>query len=122
MLTIAAHPLSVLENPAFDVIRSIPPVWDETVVLPQSRIGRLSAFARRKGEMWLLAVMAGREGAALTLPLSFLGEGVYEAALVRDVPGDPAAVRLENAAMTRGDSLQVTMPQGGGFVGRFRRR
>ena len=112
----------MLENPAFDVIRSIPPVWDETIVLPESRIGRLSAFARRKGEMWMLAVMAGSEGAALTLPLSFLGDGVYEAVLVRDVPEDPAAVRLERTALARGDSLQVAMPRGGGFVARFRRR
>jgi len=122
MLTIAAHPRSVLDNPALDVIKSIPPVWDETIVMPESRIGRLSVFARRKGEMWVLAVMAGSEGAGLTLPLSFLGEGVYEAALVRDVPGDPAAVRLESAALARGDSLQVAMARGGGFVARFRRR
>jgi alpha-glucosidase len=34
MLTIAAHPKSVLEHPAADVIKSIPAVWDETIVLP----------------------------------------------------------------------------------------
>ena len=119
MLTIAAHPQSVLDNPAVDVIKSIPAVWDETIVLPESRIGRLSAFARRKGEMWMLAVMAGSEGWAGTLPLSFLGEGVYEAALVRDVPGDPGAVKLESATLDRGGSLTIEMPQGGGFVTRF---
>ena len=59
MLTIAAHPQSVLDNPAVDVIKSIPAVWDETIVLPDSRIGELSIFARRKGDMWMLAVMCG---------------------------------------------------------------
>jgi alpha-glucosidase len=122
MLTIAAHPQSVLDNPAVDVIRSIAPVWDETIVLPQSRIGRLSAFARRKGEMWMLAVMAGSAAATLRLPLSFLAGGTYDAALVRDVAGNPAAVKLEKVTLQRGDSLTIEMPQGGGFVARFRRR
>ncbi|HKZ31362.1 MAG TPA: glycoside hydrolase family 97 N-terminal domain-containing protein [Vicinamibacteria bacterium] len=122
LLTIAAHPQSVLDNPALEVIKSITPVWDETIVLPPSRIGRLSAFARRKGDMWMLAVMAGSESAALTLPLSFLADGPYEAALVRDVPGNPAAVRIENATLERDGSLTLEMAQGGGFVARFRRR
>ena len=46
--------------------------------LPASRIGKLSAFARRKDRMWMLAVMAGSEAATVTLPLSFLGEGRYD--------------------------------------------
>jgi alpha-glucosidase len=121
LLTIAAHPRSVLDNPAVSVIRSIPPVWDETIVLPRSRIGRLSAFARRKGEMWMLAAMAGSEGSSFELPLSFLGRGTYEATLVRDVPGNPAAVKLEQTKLGRDDALAIEMPQGGGFVARFSR-
>ena len=109
MLTIAAHPQSVLDNPAIDVISSIPPVWDETIVLPESRIGELSAFARRKGGMWMLAVMAGREGAMLSLPLGFLGDGDYRAAMVRDVPGNPAAVKLENATLRRQETLRSSL-------------
>ena len=119
MLTIAAHPQSVLDNPALDVIRSIPPVWDETRVLPESRIGRLSAFARRKGPMWMLAVMAGSEPTSVTLPLAFLGSGRYRAALVRDVPENAAAVTLESAIVDSHDSLKIEMPRGGGFVARF---
>ena len=119
MLTIAAHPQSVLDNPAASVIRSIPPVWDETIVLPESRIGRLSAFARRKGGMWMLAAMAGREGATLAIPLGFLGDGEYRASIVRDVPGDPAAVKLEQATVRRRGTLDVRLEPGGGFVARF---
>jgi alpha-glucosidase len=121
MLTIAAHPQSVLDNPAVDVIRSIPPVWDETIVLPESRIGRLSAFARRKGGMWMLAVMAGREGASLRLPLGFLGDGEYRASMVRDVPGNPGAVKLDEATVRREATLDVELAPGGGLVARFTR-
>jgi alpha-glucosidase len=101
------------------VIRSIPPVWDETRVLPESRIGRLSAFARRKGPMWMLAVMAGTEPASVTLPLAFLGGSRYRADLVRDVAENAAAVRLESATVDSRDSLTIEMPRGGGFVARF---
>ena len=119
LLTIAAHPRSVLDNPALAVIKSIPPVWDETRVLPQSRIGRLSAFARRKGELWMLAVMAGSEGASLRLPLTFLGAGGYQADLVRDVPGNPGALALQSTHLTRDGQLAIELAQGGGFVARF---
>jgi alpha-glucosidase len=119
MLTIAAHPQSVLDNPALELIRSVPPVWDETIVLPESRIGRLSAFARRKGRMWMLAVMAGGEAASLSPRLSFLGEGRYEALMVRDDPARPDAVGLERSSVRREDSLSLALARGGGFVARF---
>jgi alpha-glucosidase len=95
-------------------------VWDETIVLPESRIGRLSAFARRKGALWMLAIMAGGEGATLELPLGFLGEGAYHASVVRDVPGNPADAMLEELTVRRGAKLVVTLERGGGYVARFR--
>jgi alpha-glucosidase len=122
MLTIAAHPQSVLDNPALDVIKSIPAVWDETIVLPDSRIGELSIFARRKGEMWMLAVMCGTEGRKITVPLSFLGDGKYKASLVRDDMQNDAAVVLEEKQVDREDSLDIEMRNGGGFVARFTRQ
>jgi alpha-glucosidase len=121
MLTIAAHPKSILENPAVDVIKSIPAVWDETIVLPASRIGELSAFARRRGDMWMLAVMSARLATTLDLPLSFLGEGTHRATYVRDDKSRPDAVQVEAASAARGDVLKIDLAAGGGFVGRFTR-
>jgi alpha-glucosidase len=119
MLTIAAHPQSVLDNPALDVIKTIPAVWDETIVLPESRIGELSIFARRNGEMWMLAVMCDGEGRTISVPLSFLGEGSYNASLVRDDMENDAAVVLQEATFQRSDTLKIELRNGGGFVGRF---
>jgi alpha-glucosidase len=119
ILTIAAHPQSVLDNPALDVIRNIPAVWDESVVLPDSRIGELSIFARRKGDMWMLAVLCGTEGRRLTVPLSFLGDGQYKASLVRDHRQNAAAVVLDEKDVDRDASLEIEMRDGGGFLGRF---
>jgi hypothetical protein len=39
--------------------------------------------------------------------------------VVRDQKDDPAAVKIENSAFTRGDQLTMDMRVGGGFVARF---
>ncbi len=119
MLTIAAHPQSILDNPAVDVIKSIKPVWDETVVLPESKIGELSIFARRSGDMWMLAVMSAGPAKTIQVPLLFLGEGPYKASLVRDSKENSGAVVLDNQTVQRKDTLTIEMVSGGGFVGRF---
>ncbi len=121
ILTIAAHPQSVLDNPAVEVIKSIQAVWDETIVLPESKIGELSIFARRRGELWMLAVMSGGPARTIRVPLSFLGEGPYQASLVRDNKEKADAVVLENKSLQRSDTLTVDLADGGGFVGRFTR-
>lgn len=60
LLTIAENPFVLSGDeryrPALDIIRRLPTVWDETVVLPQSEIGRLAVIARRKGGTWYIAV------------------------------------------------------------------
>ena len=119
MLTIAAHPQSVLDNPAANVIKSIPAVWDETIVLPESKIGELSIFARRSGEMWMLAVMSAGPARTIRVPLSFLGEGPYQASLVRDNKEKADAVVLEEQTLQRSDTLTIEMTNGGGFLARF---
>ena len=119
MLTIAAHPQSILDNPAVDVIKSIKPVWDETIVLPESQIGELSIFARRSGQMWMLAVMSAGPARTIQVPLSFLGDGPYKASLVRDNKENSGAVVLDSQTVQRNDTLTVEMVSGGGFVGRF---
>ena len=119
MLTVAAHPQSVLDNPAVDVIKSIPSVWDETIVLPESEIGELAIFARRTGDMWFLAVMCGPQAKTIQVPLSFLGDGQYNASLVYDDKENDAAVITEDRTVSRSDTLKIEMINGGGFVGRF---
>lgn len=121
MLTLAAHPQSVLANPAAAVIKSIPAVWDETIVLPSSRIGELSVFARRKGETWFLAVMSARLATTLDVPLAFLGEGSWRVTSVRDNPTRPDAVQVATAGAAPTDTLKLDLAAGGGFVARFTR-
>jgi alpha-glucosidase len=121
MLTLAAHPQSVLDNPAVNVIKTIPAVWDQTIVLAGSEIGDMAIFARRTGEVWYLAVMCGAEAKTIKVSLSFLGGGRYNASLVRDHKENDAAVVTEDKNVRRGDTLKIEMVNGGGFVGRFKR-
>jgi alpha-glucosidase len=119
LLTIVAHPQTILDHPAVDVIKSIPAVWDETIVLPGSEIGELAVFARRIGETWFLAVMCGPQARTIKVPLSFLGDGRYKASLVRDDKENDAAVVLEDRNVRRTDTLTIEMVNGGGFIARF---
>ena len=57
------------------MLKSIEAVWDETVVLPESTIGEFSIFARRSGDVWILAVMSAGPARTIQVPLSFPGDG-----------------------------------------------
>jgi len=124
LLVYAAHPANLLANPAADVVKDIPSVWDETVVLPVSEIGEVAAFARRSGDTWFLAISNGPNARTVEVGLSFLegAEGrrptTYRATLVRDAT-EAAAVKIEDRTVTRSDSLFIDLRSGGGFVGRF---
>jgi alpha-glucosidase len=121
LMIYGAHPKHILENPAAELIKTIPSVWDETIVLPSSEIGELAAFARRRGDDWFLGIMNGLSGRTIRVPVHFLDRGEYRTTLVRDQQDDPAAVRIENLSTARYDSLVIKMRAGGGFVGRFSR-
>ena len=122
LLTIAAHPDSILRNPAVEVIMGIPSVWDETIVLPSSRIGELVVYARRSGTTWYLALMNGGTARTLSVPLFFLSEGVYRGELVRDDPKNSGAVKTETSDLRRNSELKIEMVDGGGFIGRFSKK
>jgi alpha-glucosidase len=119
LLVYGAHPKNILENPAVEIIKSLPSVWDETVALPQCEIGELAAFARRNGSTWFLAVMNGATARTITIPLTFLGGAKYRATLARDQKDDSASVKIESATVGRGDSLTVELRTGGGFIARL---
>lgn len=114
-----AHPQSMIDNTAADLIREMPAEWDETIVLPDSKIGELAAFARRKGDTWYLAVLNGRDEKTLQFPLSFLDEGWYVGTAYKDRPGDGASIKSDKLYCRRTDALTATMRDGGGYVVRF---
>lgn len=121
LLTYAAHPASLLSNPAAELIRAIPSVWDETRVLPGSEIGEAAVFARRKGGEWFLAAVNGETPRRLEIPLDFLGPGEWKAVMAKDPGGAGNSMVLETAAARRSTRWSLELPPGGGFLARITR-
>jgi alpha-glucosidase len=115
MLTYAANPANLLANPAVNIIKDIPAQWDETIVLPGSEIGELAAFARRKGSQWFVAVMNGTTPRKIKISLNFL-KVPAAASIIKDVPGNPATVQLEQASFKPIDSVDLDLEAGGGYL------
>ncbi len=122
MLTYAANPSNILANAGVDLIRNIPPIWDETIVLPPSEIGRLAIYARRSGDAWFLAVIDGVEAQTIQVPLTFLGAGTYQSMLIRDSGDGPEAEQIEHKSLGHEDTLMINLRAGGGFIGRFTKK
>ncbi|GAB5561774.1 MAG: glycoside hydrolase family 97 protein [Synoicihabitans sp.] len=120
---------------ALPVMQAIPTVWDETIVLPGSAIGDLTALARRSGDTWFVGVLNGGNARDYTFDLDFLDSGSYRATAVRDderaervniVGMNPKAVlkqyttampfRVEASSLAAGDRVQVALATGGGYV------
>jgi alpha-glucosidase len=104
------------------MIKSIPAVWDETIVLEPSAIGELALMARRSGDDWFLVALNGPDQRELTVPLHFLGDGEYAALQVHDVADEPTQVELEQTTAGADDTLAIELEPGGGFIARFTQR
>jgi alpha-glucosidase len=110
-------------QPALDVLKAVPSVWDETRVLAPSKIGQLAIMARRSGTTWFLAAInGGKKSVTLdNLDLSFLGRDSYAAIYLSSQ--DPARFRRsEHQAVNASMPLSVHLGLGDGFVARFERR
>ncbi|SHF83769.1 alpha-glucosidase [Arenibacter palladensis] len=70
--------------PALNFIKSVPTVWDETYVLPQSKIGELAAIARKKDDDWYLGILSSGSSKEMTIDLNFLKDGEYSAEILAD--------------------------------------
>lgn len=120
LLTYTANPKKILDCPARGMIESIPPVWDETRVLPPSEIGELAIYARRSGETWFLAVMNGPTSRHIEVPLSFLpAVRTYDADVVRDAAKDASKVETQHYGVTYADGIMLDLQPGGGFIARL---
>jgi alpha-glucosidase len=105
-----------LGSPALPVIRSMPVVWDETRVLAPSGVGKVAAFARRKGGDWFVGIINAGDGMRFNLPLVFLGGGHYRAEILSDDLTNSDRLLHSVTGCVAGDSLPVAMKAQGGYV------
>jgi alpha-glucosidase len=115
-LCYADHPTNYLSNPAVDVVKAIPSVWDETVVLPGSEIGKCAAFARRTGKTWFIGVINGGDATALDFPLDCLGRGNHQMTQLGDAPDRTDGWQRDEKVVTRKDHVKLSLRPSGGCV------
>ena len=97
-------------------------VWNETHVLPGSKIGEIAIFARRSGNRWYAAVFNSSQGERkINLPFSFLKDGAkYEAEIYTDNLTDQRGYNKVKISVTSADSADIAMRPSGGFAAVFR--
>jgi len=115
----ADKPEVYLKTPAVDVLKTIPSTWDETVVLPGSKIGELAAIARRSGEKWFVGIINGGAARSYNLDLAFLGRAEYSSMQLADNPQRADDLTRTEAVVRGGATRIVGMDAGGGFVAVF---
>lgn len=119
ILSFGEHPENMLLNPASELIKSMPTVWDQTVVLPGSEIGEVSGMARRSGTTWYVAVMNGLQERTMDLSLSFLGSGNYNAQIYADNMSRQDGYSIDKKVVSSNSLLSMQMRGSGGYVAKF---
>jgi alpha-glucosidase len=117
--TIAEHPESILawhDARVRKLIEAIPAVWEETLVLPMSRIGSLAVMARRCGDDWFVAGINGGPATDCEIDLDFLPPGTRHALLVTDHSKGSYLVDVETKVISSEAKTSLALNQGGGFV------
>jgi len=100
-----------------DFIRNKPPVWDETRILPGSKIGKAALMARRSGDAWYVAAINGTDqDMTHEIKTSFLAAGKWDAVSFSDVPGDKTKLSVNKSSVTSASAVNAHMSPGGGFV------
>lgn len=108
-----------LNSPVEDLLRDMPVVWDETIVLPFSEIGRVAGFVRRHGNEYWIGVVNGEDARTVSFDLGFL-QGRALATVISDRPEADDALVREEKIVDRGETITVSLRKGGGYVMRLR--
>jgi alpha-glucosidase len=115
-LCMGDNPKDYLDSESCDVLKALPSTWDETVVLPQSEIGQLAAFARRKDNQWFIGVINDTTPRQEKVALNFLGKGSYHLVELADNPDRNDAFARTVRTVTRRDKLTFPLRKDGGYV------
>lgn len=104
-------------SPERKLIQAIPSTWNETIVLPDAKIGVYAPFARRHGDQWFVALLNGVEKREQKVSLSFLPSGTYKAVILTDLDDRNDGWEVRTLTVTNKDSLDFRMrPTGGGIA------
>lgn len=114
------------KHPAeFQFIRDVPCDWNESRLL-DGKIGEYVVTARqdRHSDAWYLGAVTNEEAREITIPLSFLGEGEWQATVYADAADadwvtNPYASSIETRKVCATDTMKMRLASGGGCAIRF---
>ena len=113
------YPQNYLDNPAAELIKSMPAEYDETRILPGSEIGKCVAVAKRKGRDWFVAVENGTEGRRIAVKLDFLGADNCELLGFADAEDRSDGYRIDRRVVGRDGKIELTLRPCGGYCARI---
>ena len=109
------------EQECLSYMASVPTTFSETVAL-DGKVSEYAAIARRKNDTWYIGAITNWNSRELTLDLSFLGDGSFEAVVFQDgINADREGSDYKRIvkAVTSGDKLKVRLAPGGGWAARI---
>jgi alpha-glucosidase len=123
LLSFAEHPDMVFLNKTIaatlPLLKTIPTVWDETVVLPESSVAETAILARRSGDDWYLVVLNGNRPKQLNVKTDFLKEGKWNAFMVKDDAARQDNMIVEERILQANELLNIQLNNDGGYVAKF---
>lgn len=99
-------------------IAKTPTTFDQTIVL-DAKVSEYIAIARRKADNWYIGAMSNWDSRKLTIDLSFLPEGEYQAEIFADginADRDATDYKRELKKLSRTDKLNISLSNGGGYA------
>ena len=117
---ISSKPGDILKNPAVELIKSIPTVWDQTKVLEPSKIGELAIYAKKSKGTWFVGGIAAKAVSELTINASdfITDNGTYSMELWVDESTTSKLKRIEN--ITKDSVIEIgNLAAATGFAARI---
>ncbi len=108
------YPEAYRGQTGFEFLQRVPTVWDESRVL-QGEVGEYIVVARRNGRDWYVGSMSDWNARTLTIALSFLPPGEYQAEIHSD-GAEPNNVQVRGMHVTRSTQISARLASGGGHV------
>jgi len=120
-MCMAEHPKFILDHPNLRQIvpylREMPVVWDETVVLDNSDIGKLAVLAKRKAAIWYIMAINGESiEKKLNINLDFIPKKGYTVEMVSDKHGREKSLEKTSIKLEKGVLPALRIEPNGGIV------
>ena len=114
----------ITEAECTEFIAACPETWDESLGV-NGEIGKYITIARRSGDAWYVGALTNWDERALTLDLSFLGEGDWILDIFQDGPNAEKAARdyVHTTATVPADrKITAHLAPGGGWAAKITRK